>query len=98
MRGPVVYCLEEKDNGNMLHLVRLCDTKPGDFTATYDPELLGGIVRLDSPGWREQTDWDNAGLYAAVSESALHAVSLRWIPYYSWANRGIGEMRVWVRE
>lgn len=98
MRGPVVYCLEEKDNGNMLHLVRLCDTKPEDFTATYDPELLGGIVRLGSPGWREQTDWDNAGLYAAVSESALRAVSLRWIPYYSWANRGIGEMRVWIRE
>ena len=24
-------------------------------------------------------------------------VRLRWIPYYAWANRGVGEMRVWLR-
>ena len=35
------------------------------------------------------------GLFSNAA-SEMREVSLVWIPYYAWANRGIGEMRVWV--
>ena len=48
-------------------------------------------------GLRETDDgWDGA-LYDFAGVPAARPVKLRWIPYYAWANRGVGEMRVWVR-
>lgn len=40
MKGPVVYCLEEADNGKYLGAIRVdTDTK---ITEVYDKTLLGG--------------------------------------------------------
>ena len=37
----------------------------------------------------------------AVQDRAPHALAepipIRLVPYYAWANRGIGEMTVWLR-
>ena len=96
-RGPLVYCLEEADNAPGLHLVRLGEARPEDFEVRWRPEKLGGIVELASPGVREMdAGWGDA-LYSA--ETAIESVPTRltWIPYYAWANRDPGEMRVWVR-
>lgn len=97
MRGPLVYCLEEADNGGDLHLVRLDGVRPEDFRADWRPDKLGGIVELTGPGVREtDAGWDGA-LYAADIPVETRPARLTWIPYYSWANREPGEMRVWVR-
>lgn len=96
MRGPIVYCLEEKDNGDKLHLIRLGTTDTSAFHASYEPDTLGGVVTLSSPAWREEEQ--DTALYMAAGDAACRPVQLRWIPYYTWANRGIGEMLVWVRE
>ena len=96
-RGPLIYCLEEADNTRNLHLVRLGDAKPQDFTAAWKPDKLGGIVELTSPGLRESDAGWGDTLYSgeyAVESAPSH---LTWIPYYRWANREPGEMRVWVR-
>lgn len=96
-RGPLIYCLEEADNTRNLHLVRLGDAKPQDFTAAWKPDKLGGIVELTSPGLRESDAGWGDTLYSgeyAVESAPAH---LTWIPYYRWANRKPGEMRVWVR-
>ena len=37
-------------------------------------------------------------LYEAQQPEESLPVQLKWIPYYAWANRGLGEMRVWVRK
>ena len=37
-------------------------------------------------------------LYAGKTETVYENQNLKWIPYYTWANRGIGEMLVWVHE
>ncbi|MGX8705420.1 MAG: glycoside hydrolase family 127 protein [bacterium] len=93
-RGPMVYCLEEADNGPALHAVRVA--QPLDEQTNWEPDQLGGVVMLDTAGIRELTQADDAPLYTDA-EPETEAVRLRWIPYYAWANRGVGEMRVWVR-
>ena len=97
-RGPIIYCLEEADNGKNLHLLRLGDTRPEDCTAFWKPEKLGGIVEISSPGFRESDDGWGDTLYSAEKPVRSEPATLTWIPYYAWANREPGEMRVWIRK
>lgn len=97
MRGPMVYCLEEEDNGKDLHLVRL----PIDaaFEVHDEPGLLGGVVTVRCKGLRQSRDFADGQLYAPVRQPVeLSETRLTFIPYYAWANRGPGEMAVWIRE
>ena len=97
-RGPIVYCLEEADNGADLHALSLNGARPKDFEVEWLPDLLGGIVRLRCDGLREtDAGWGEA-LYAHDGENEARPARLTFIPYYSWANRETGEMRVWVRK
>jgi DUF1680 family protein len=105
-RGPLVYCLEEVDNGVGLSTVRL----PPDavLEAVESPDLLGGMVTIRSKGvqgsvlGRGQAGGLARPLYfrdpPAGSSSRPVAVPLVFIPYFAWANRAPGEMTVWVRE
>ncbi|HND61227.1 MAG TPA: glycoside hydrolase family 127 protein [Opitutaceae bacterium] len=91
-RGPVVYCLEEPDHGDNLAAVAL--PRDAALTARTDPGLLGGCVVIEGQGQRTQR---SAQLYQA-STPATVPQALRAIPYALWANRGEGEMRVWINE
>ena len=93
MRGPIVYCLEGIDNGEQLQalvLPRSADIRE----AEGEGEVLGGTVLLKAQGLREK---DTEELY---SESApqTEEVTLTAVPYYLWGNRGLAQMRVWIRE
>ena len=92
-RGPIVYCLEEADNGRDLHRVLL--RSDSDFIARWEPELLGGVVILTCDGLMESGD--ESRLYS-TKRPTVSPRELKFIPYYVWANRGEGEMTVWVRE
>ncbi|MGA2977013.1 MAG: beta-L-arabinofuranosidase domain-containing protein [Spirochaetia bacterium] len=96
-RGPLVYCLEEADNGTELFSISLPPTAPLD--AVERPDLLGGIVAITGKGRSPLGAPSGEGLYQA-GERPLHAVDrpLLFIPYYAWANRAAGEMAVWLRE
>lgn len=97
-RGPLVYCLEEPDNGKDLHLLRLGDVRPEDCSTEWKPDKLGGIVEIVTPGIRESdAGWGDV-LYSAEKPVEAAPVRLTWIPYYAWANREPGEMRVWIRK
>ena len=96
-RGPLVYCLEEADNGPDLHLLKLGGAKPEAFEVKWMGEKLGGIVELTSPGIRETDAGWGEVLYSEEKDVESAPAQLTWIPYYSWANREPGEMRVWVR-
>jgi len=96
-RGPIIYCLEESDNGPDLHLVRLNAARPEDFDVQWLPDKLGGIVELSCEGLREtDAGWGEA-LYSDDAPDEAVPVTLAFIPYYSWANRNVGEMQVWTR-
>ena len=94
MRGPVVYCMEETDNGPGLHNVR-CG-QPRDIDFQYESDLLEGVVTVSFTG-KKESDWDGDSLYRNLQDTALDEVPLRWIPYYAWANREPGEMIVWIK-
>ena len=94
-RGPLVYCLEEADNGPDLHLVRL--SREAKFTEEYRPDLLDGVMLLKTRGEKRAADSEEA-LYLPAAEERFAEKDLTFIPYYAWANRSPGEMRVWIRE
>lgn len=92
-RGPLVYCLEEADNGPVLTDIVL-PLEP-EFQTTFDPELLGGVVTIEAEAYRSADD--DQRLYRPFS-AALRKVRIKAIPYYAWNNRGVGEMLVWIRQ
>lgn len=92
-RGPIVYCLEEIDNGNELHRLSLCTKKEMEVLRG---NVLEGAVELRGCGRRLSDAGFNGALYAADVEETYDEQKLRFIPYYLWNNRGIGEMTVWV--
>ncbi len=97
MRGPIVYCLEEADNGNSLHLLSI--SSDCIFVCEKEESLLGGVVSIHTVGKRyfsSDPGSEPASLYTPYKKSSFEEVSVKWIPYYSWANRGLGEMSVWI--
>ncbi len=96
MRGPMVYCLEEADNGDQLQELYL--QKQPVFEVKYEKELLGGLVTLTTDGLRlPEEDWEDGVLYREYEPPTFKNQKLKFIPYYSWANREPGEMLVWVK-
>jgi len=88
-RGPIVFCAEWPDNpnGKVRNLI-LPDDKP--LSATFEPALLNGVETI-------------SGKALAISKSADGSIvkteqNFKAIPYYAWANRGPGEMIVWLRD
>ncbi len=110
MRGPLVYALESIDNGVGLNRLFLRDDT--DFTWQFKSDLLNGVGIIKGKGYRipdttntarsEYPSEDSqAPLYAPYSpdaETKAECVELTWIPYFAWANRGINEMSVWIRQ
>jgi hypothetical protein len=94
-RGPVVYCLEEADNGPALY--DLCIPPDAQLDTGWDAALAGGVVTISGDAYRRSTAaWGDA-LYSADIE-ANEPVRFVAVPYFAWANRKPGEMAVWVRE
>jgi DUF1680 family protein len=94
-RGPLVYCLEEKDNGS--ELFKLHAGTPTDITVSYEKDLLEGLCTVSFTGKREQ-DWQDGVLYRNRPDREYRDQKLTFIPYYAWANRGAGEMTVWINK
>lgn len=96
-RGPILYCMEEADNGTYLNRLSLERNEPIYYG--YDADLLGGAGFLTAEGWELTVGEDEGALYRRVcSEKEKRRKKIKWIPYYSWANRGENEMQVWIRE
>jgi len=96
-RGPLVYCLEEVDNGPNLHEIYL--SKESKFEECFEADLLGGVMIIKAEANRisNNSKWGEQ-LYSSEIKEEHQLVSIKFVPYYSWANRNAGEMMVWVRE
>lgn len=92
-RGPLVYCLEQVDNGPQLDQLLL--PRDAEIAARFDPAVLGGAVVLEAEA-RRLIAADDA-LYS-TSTPATEPAKLTAVPYALWANRGEGEMSVWIHE
>jgi len=99
-RGPIVYCLEEADNGKDLHLLSI---DPSAEAAVEEMEVCGERVNSVSiAGFRECKEnntkvVESTTIYGRYVPIKKENVTLKFVPYYTWANRGENEMQVWVR-
>jgi DUF1680 family protein len=87
-RGPLVYCVEWPDvkDGHVVNLL-LPDDAP--LAVDFRPDLLNGVEVISGEAWSlRYTD-----LHQKLEKEK---VGLTAIPYYAWANRGRGEMAVWL--
>jgi DUF1680 family protein len=81
-RGPIVYCAEwpDVDGGRVLDLHV---DQSARLTASAQKNVPGDAVVIDTDARR-------------VTKPQLPAKSARLVPYHLWANRGVGEMTVWL--
>ncbi|BFT69804.1 glycoside hydrolase family 127 protein [Paenibacillus sp. P36] len=95
-RGPLVYCVEQVDNGAPLATLSL--QSGTELKVEADTSALGGTVRIEAEGFRDATPeaWASAESYRRWAPSA-DPVALQAVPYFQWGNRGVGEMAVWIR-
>ena len=84
-RGPLVYCAEGPDNDGRVTNLVLADGS--QLVAETRPDLLNGVVVIK--GEAEALSEKGGKIIAEKKTVTL-------IPYYSWANRGRGEMTVWL--
>jgi hypothetical protein len=94
-RGPVVYCLEEIDNGADLHEIELPEEPM--LKVSMESGELGKHPVITGPAIRRRTDTGDR-LYSPDVSRKQRRVRIRAVPYYLWANRGMGEMIVWMRD
>ncbi len=83
--GPFVMCLEGVDNGGRLGNVRLVGTT---YEKGFDSEL--GVPCLYTDAVRETVN----GLYS--DEITAEPFRAKLIPYFTFANRGETDMRIWL--
>ena len=92
-RGPLIYCAEGVDNEN--DVLSLSLKKGGAITVSeYLPDKLYGIQELYAEGYRESVS-ENLYSYNAPGEEEC---TITLVPYYTWGNRGLNQMRVWIPE
>jgi DUF1680 family protein len=87
VRGPVVYCMEEADNGAAIRDIRL-DTS-AEFVEGYDEKL--GVPTLKVSAFRRKP----SKLLYSYSGYEEEMITATLIPYYAFANREECEMQVW---
>ena len=93
-RGPVVYCVEGVDHGNV-DVKQLVINENG-WETEHRATLLGGVTVLKGNGGVvSQNGWgDDLYRFASPRIDPIHVIA---VPYSVWGNRGASSMRVWLQ-
>lgn len=95
-RGPLVYCLEEADNGANLHNLSLPEHSA--FRVFEGKGIFAHKMLIQAEGTGSHAKDTDALWQYDRSPLQRQPQTLTFIPWFSWANRGEGEMRIWVDE
>lgn len=93
VRGPIVYCLEEVDNGKDLHLLSVKEDEPFTLSEKKIEDMTVKVVQ--TKGNRTIVEEDG-GMYHVLKPMQKQETELTFVPYFVWANRGENEMQVWT--
>lgn len=96
VKGPMVYCLEEIDNGDLLSEIYV---EENAAISENPPEesLIGNLPTLTYQGIRlKNRERGDEELYGQMKYEQV-ATKLKAVPYCMWNNRGGGEMLVWQK-
>jgi uncharacterized protein len=94
-RGPLVYCVEQKDNGKTPVATFVLPRKAKAVASKK--ALFGGITVLKSKGKALSRKGWKGSLYLNHPPIAENT-TITAVPYYTWNNRGPNAMRVWLNE
>ncbi len=93
-RGPIVFCIEEEDNGANLSDITITGD---DIKEEFDSGLLNGVMVLKATGKRRKIkEWPEETLYRKAVNNT-EKIEIKAIPFYSRLNRKPGEMLVWIK-
>jgi DUF1680 family protein len=87
-RGPLVYCTEWADASDG-HVLNLVFDPQSQMETHFNPDLLNGVQVITGSAAK-------AGKTPEGEVVLQDPGELLMIPYYAWANRGAGEMVVWI--
>lgn len=94
MKGPVVYCAEEADNGKNLHLFYVLPEEPVEEKKAVIAGQTFPVLCVKAEKRELLSDVDT--LYRKYKRPQYELAKLQMIPYFAWANRGENEMLVWL--
>lgn len=84
-RGPIVFAAEGIDQSDAA-VYRMMLPDGAALQSAFEPELLGGVRTLTA----------EARILREGSAAEGDPVTLKMIPYYAWAHRGLTPMTVWI--
>jgi len=85
-RGPIVYCMEGKDQEDG-HVFNFYLPDSSLVQSAFESDLFGGVEQLTAEGY---------GVFKLGNSIKRRESLLTFIPYYAWNNRGKDEMAVWI--
>lgn len=89
-RGPIIYAAEATDNEGALWNYDINTDIPA--MAEKDDSLLNGVVTLAVAAQREDLAPVDSDLYQeSQDQSTVKEAQLVMVPYYTWANRDVGQ-------
>lgn len=103
MRGPLLYCLEGVDHPGIDLRDVVVPLDPEAYSSDFEPDLLQGVqvIRTEGKVQVPAPVWENvlyrpiqSGVSGSSAEQRLEIIA---VPYFSWGNREIGPMQVWLR-
>jgi len=94
-RGPMIYCAEQADNSADLWNYRVA--ADADLTYHFDADLLNGVGEITAKAAVRKVS-AATDLYTDYQPTTWQPTDLTLVPYYAWANRADGQMRVWLNK
>ena len=97
-RGPLVYTLEQIDQGGSL-IGDIFIRPGGPANVEFRKDLLGGVAVLKVPGQTAEKSLGEEPLYQPLATAITRVkrpITLTFIPYYAMGNREPTPMEVWV--
>ncbi len=95
--GPLIYCIEQADleGGDIRDVVLNSDT---DFKLKAQSSLPGNIPILEGMALICTPSPESSLYHSIVQKESLSVITkmITAVPYYVWANREPGPMRVWI--
>lgn len=88
-RGPIVYAAEWADSPDK-HVRNIVLSDSAKLRADFKPALLNGVEVIQGEAEAFRYDVHNRLEHTREAFTA--------IPYYAWANRGRGQMEVWIAQ
>ena len=97
-RGPIVYALDQADQGTS-SLPDILIRANGSGTSEFHKEVQGGITFVKYPGFTTEKPLSEQPLYESLGSGFARSrrpITLTLIPYFSCSNRESTAKEVWI--